>query len=131
MMLNAADIAAGEQRGTSLNPNRREIVPVSQPSTQTATPAGEPLQSMTVTFLLPLHEIHLKPNLPCGLNVLTLMAITAVLRNSHHPVEPVLVRKEDGHWLLVDGRHRYMAALIAGRESIACKEHAVAHGEDP
>jgi hypothetical protein len=86
---------------------------------------------MTDVFLLPVHEIRLKPNLPCGLNVLTLLAITAAVRNSHIPVDPVLVawRPEIGGWLLLDGRHRWTAHLIAGREQIRCVEEVVTDGQ--
>jgi hypothetical protein len=72
-------------------------------------------------FLLPVHEIRHKPVLPCGVNILVVCAIAATLRNSHEQVEPVLVEQRGG-WLLLDGRHRWVAHLVAGREQIRCVE---------
>jgi hypothetical protein len=46
------------------------------------------------------------------------------LRNSHDPITPVEVRKVDGGWLLVEGRHRWLAHWIAGRPLIRCVEVA-------
>lgn len=77
---------------------------------------------MTEPFLLPVHEIRLAPVLPCGLAPLTLYAIAATLRNTHDPVDPVEVEQRGGQWHLVDGRHRLIASVIAGRADIRCVE---------
>ncbi len=79
---------------------------------------------MTDPFLLPVHEIRLAPVLPCGLAPLTLYAIACTLRNTHELVEPVQVERRGNEWHLVDGRHRYVASIIAGRSDIRCVEVA-------
>lgn len=73
-------------------------------------------------FELAVHEIRPQAPLPCGINLLTLCAIAATWRNTHKPIDPVIVRKVDGVWTLVDGRHRWLAAWVAGRATIRCKE---------
>jgi ParB-like chromosome segregation protein Spo0J len=49
---------------------------------------------------------------------LTVMALVKKLRTSLEDWDPVLVRREGDHWLLLDGRHRFFAAVIAGRPDV-------------
>jgi hypothetical protein len=77
---------------------------------------------MAQPFHLPVHVIRPQEPLPAGMSVLVLCAVAERLRNSHEPIEPVRVRQEAGGWLLVDGRHRWLAHWIAGRPLIWCVE---------
>lgn len=85
---------------------------------------------MTGAFRLPVHELRLKPNLPCGMNYMLVGAIAHTLRTTHTPVEPILVawRAEFQGWLLIDGRHRWVAHLVAGRSEVWCVEDGAEGG---
>jgi hypothetical protein len=75
-------------------------------------------------FLLPVHELHPQEPIPAGMSVLVMCAVAEKLRNTHDPITPVEVRKVDGEWQLVEGRHRWLAHWIAGRPLIRCVEVA-------
>jgi hypothetical protein len=79
---------------------------------------------MDQPFLLPVHELRPPEPIPAGMSVLVMCAVAERLRNSHEPITPVQVRKVDGEWLLVEGRHRWLAHWIAGRPLIRCVEVA-------
>jgi hypothetical protein len=79
---------------------------------------------MEQPFLLPVHELHPPEPIPAGMSVLVMCAVAERLRNTHDPITPVEVRKVDGGWLLVEGRHRWLAHWIAGRPLIRCVEVA-------
>lgn len=77
---------------------------------------------MADPFWLPVHEIRMRPVLPCGMSYLLVGALAYTLRTTHDPVTPVEVRQEGGGWVLVEGRHRWVAHLVAGRDQIQCVE---------
>ena len=59
------------------------------------------------------------------MSVLVICAVAEKLRNTHDPINPVHVRRQqDGTWALLDGRHRWLAHWIAGRPLILCVEPA-------
>ena len=56
---------------------------------------------------------------PAGMDVLTLMSLAAYFRKTGGPCEPPIeVTVEGDYFRIDDGRHRYIGALIAGRQDI-------------
>ena len=78
------------------------------------------------TFRVPLDEIRVRKPVPCGMDPYTLMSLVPLMRTTTEDHEPVLVRRDGDGWRLMDGRHRFVAALIAGRQDILAEED-----EDP
>jgi hypothetical protein len=79
-------------------------------------------RASTEPFQLPVHEIRPPEPIPAGMSVLVICAVAEKLRNSHEPITPVEVRRAGDGWLLVEGRHRWLAHWIAGRPLIWCHE---------
>jgi hypothetical protein len=75
-------------------------------------------------FRVRIEDLLLPPNLPAGMDVLTLFSLAALLHKTTEDPEPVSVRREDSHWRITDGRHRAIAALIAGRTDVLAEETA-------
>jgi hypothetical protein len=62
------------------------------------------------------------PNVPAGMDVLTLLSLTALMRKSNEDPAPIIVRREGKFFRITDGRHRALAAMIAGRGDVLCVE---------
>lgn len=76
-------------------------------------------------FRLPLHQILLPPAVPAGLSPWILFTIADSLRNAGADVrDPIVVQRLIGLdlWRIVDGRHRYVAAVMAGVRDILATE---------
>jgi hypothetical protein len=71
---------------------------------------------------IPLERIHLGPNVVAGCNVLVVMSLTHMMRGTHKDPDPVLVNRCGDHWSIHDGRHRFVAAVMAGRPDLLCAE---------
>lgn len=67
---------------------------------------------------IPIEKLLWKPNMPAGLNPFVLMSIAYVLRSSVDDVEPIVVKPEGENFRIMDGRHRAVAAMIAGRSDV-------------
>lgn len=52
------------------------------------------------------------------MNPLVLMSLAHLYRGSNEDVEPIRVSREGHHYRIVDGRHRAIASLIAGRRRV-------------
>ena len=76
------------------------------------------------TFRVRIEDLLLPPNLPAGMDVLTLFSLAALLHKTTEDPEPVSVQREQSHWRITDGRHRAIAALIAGRPDVLAQETA-------
>jgi hypothetical protein len=74
------------------------------------------------TFRVRIEDLLLPPNLPAGMDVLTLFSLVALLHKTTEDPEPILVHREQSHWRITDGRHRAIAALIAGRTDVLAEE---------
>jgi hypothetical protein len=70
------------------------------------------------TLRIRVENIRLKPNIPAGMNSESLLALVQRMRTTSDDPEPVLVTRSGDHWRLEDGRHRFLAAVIAGRPDI-------------
>jgi hypothetical protein len=83
---------------------------------------------MTPTpFRVPLHCLVIKPNIPAGMNIETIVSKIKLYRTTAEDEEPTLVRLEfirtDGRFYrILDGRHRFFSAVIAGRVDLLCME---------
>lgn len=63
-------------------------------------------------------KILVKPNIPAGMNPLVVMSLVLMYRSSAEHTEPIVVRKEGKFYRVLDGRHRFLASIIAGRRRI-------------
>jgi hypothetical protein len=77
------------------------------------------------TFRARIEDIRLGPNVTAGMNVYVIMGLVPLLKASTEDHKPVTVRPlPGGAWRLIDGRHRLVAALIAGRPDVLAElEH--------
>jgi hypothetical protein len=75
-------------------------------------------------FRVRLEELLFPPPVPAGMNPLVLMSLAYAMRTSHLPVgDPIQVARENGLWRIVEGRHRAVASMVAGRDWVLAIEH--------
>lgn len=67
-----------------------------------------------------IEDLRFGANPPAGMNVLVLMSLAYLLKSTTEDPEPVIVEAEDNGFRISDGRHRAVAALIAGRPDVLC-----------
>ena len=74
------------------------------------------------TFRVRVENLRLPANVPAGMNPLVLLSLAYRLRSSTEDVEPITVRAtSDNVFQVVDGRHRFVAHVIAGRSEVLCR----------
>lgn len=77
-------------------------------------------------FRVPLEHIVLKPPVPCGMDFGEIGGKLKRYRTTREDEGPAKVRRRPGlpepYWELSDGRHRFFAAVIAGRPDLLCEE---------
>lgn len=74
-------------------------------------------------FRVRIERVILPPNVPAGMNPLQLLHFAYTMRATNEDLEPIVVRALDkGIYGLVDGRHRFIASLIAGRPDVLAVE---------
>jgi ParB-like chromosome segregation protein Spo0J len=72
------------------------------------------------TVQVRLEDLRLPPNVPAGMNFLQLGHYAYLLRATNENLDPIVVEAlQDGTYRITDGRHRAIAALIAGRPHVA------------
>ena len=88
------------------------------------TAAGDVCPQAAASIRIPLHHLRLKQNIPAGMNPMRVMAIADALRNCGQEIwDPILVRAlGPDDWLVLDGRHRFVASYIAGMPDILAVE---------
>jgi hypothetical protein len=71
---------------------------------------------------VPLDRLLLKPNVSAGASILVICSLVLLYRNTTEDADaPVLIREAgDGLYRILDGRHRFMASVIAGRVDLWC-----------
>lgn len=78
------------------------------------------------TFRVPLEHLVVKQPVPCGMDYPEIGGKLRRYRTTTEDEEPSRVRRRPGlpepYWELTDGRHRFLAALIAGRRDLLCEE---------
>lgn len=78
---------------------------------------------MTLPFRARIEELRLGPNVPAGCNLLVLASLAHMLRGTNEDPPPIAVTAEpDGTWRIADGRHRVLAAIVAGRPDVLAVE---------
>lgn len=74
-------------------------------------------------MLLPLDRLLMPPNMPAGMDWAVIGLWVCRFRKTPQPCDPpILVRPEGDYWRIRDGRHRTIAAHIAGRTDIDAEE---------
>jgi hypothetical protein len=73
-------------------------------------------------FRIPLERLHVKPNIPAGMDPCILLGLVPLLRKTAEDHTPILVKEHGDGWEIQDGRHRYVASLIAGRPDILAEQ---------
>ena len=75
---------------------------------------------MSSTRRLRIDRLLLLPNIPSGMNPLVLMSLVYMYRSTDHDAEPITVTPTEypGVYRIKDGRHRFMASVIAGRRRV-------------
>jgi hypothetical protein len=63
-------------------------------------------------------RILLPEPVSAGMNPLVLMSLAHHYRSTTDDVDPILVRREGKHYRISDGRHRFVASVIAGRRRV-------------
>lgn len=67
---------------------------------------------------IPIEKLLLKPNAVAGMNVLVVMSLAYFYRSNVLDAEPIKVKREGQFYRIMDGRHRMIGSLIAGRPSV-------------
>lgn len=65
-------------------------------------------------------RLMILPNIPAGMNVLVIMSLVYAMRSSHFDPPPIVVQRQGKAYRILDGRHRFFAAVIAGRHNVLC-----------
>lgn len=65
-----------------------------------------------------IENLLFKPNAPAGMNPLVLMSLVYFLRSNVEDPAPIVVKQDGDNYRILDGRHRAMAAIIAGRPDV-------------
>lgn len=80
---------------------------------------------MSETFRVRLDELRFLPPVTAGLNVYQLLGRIPYLRDTTEDVDPILVTAPCvpcGTRTILDGRHRVIASIAAGRQDILAVE---------
>jgi hypothetical protein len=103
-------VSVGHAPGTYGNGNHVVRMPIVEAP-------GDPVPGLA-TFRVPIERILLRPNVPCGMDYAVIGGMLKRLRTSREDCDPVSVTPEGENFRLDDGRHRFFAAVIAGRTDI-------------
>ncbi len=80
---------------------------------------------MASEFRVALDELRFLPNVAAGMNIFTISSMVPLMRNSTEDYDPILVGSacgDCGTRTILDGRHRVVASLMAGRRDILAVE---------
>jgi hypothetical protein len=68
---------------------------------------------------LPLNRITIHDRrIAGGCNILVIASLTHMYRSSSEDAPPIRVRRKGKHYVIVDGRHRFIASVISGRHDV-------------
>lgn len=76
---------------------------------------------------VPINRLRFKDPITAGMDVFTLLALVPLLRKTAEDHEPILVGPpcpRCGDRTVLDGRHRWVASVIAGRSDILAVEES-------
>lgn len=77
------------------------------------------------TFRVPVDRLRFKAPIAAGMNPFTLMGLVPLLRNTSMDHDPILVSPACptcGDRIVLDGRHRWVASVMAGRADVLAQE---------
>jgi hypothetical protein len=90
--------------------------------TTTITLPTPPAPAGPELFRVPVSALLLLPNIPAGMDLAVVGGLVALMRKTAQDPPPIDVRPvADGLWLVLDGRHRYFGAVIAGRPDVLAR----------
>lgn len=75
-----------------------------------------PADATLTVGVVPISDIGLPDN-HCGMDLAQVGVYTDMIRAGHR-LEPVLLLEDGDRFWLIDGRHRFVAAVVAGHSSI-------------
>lgn len=81
-----------------------------------------------MTIRVPIDRLRFKVPITAGMNPFTLLGLVPLLRNTSQDHEPILVSRgcpECGGRVVIDGRHRWIASVIAGRADVLAEEEVL------
>lgn len=81
-----------------------------------------------MTIRVPIDRLRFKAPITAGMNPFTLFGLVPLLRNTALDHDPILVSRacpECGDRVVLDGRHRWIASVIAGRADVLAEEEAL------
>jgi len=77
------------------------------------------------TWHIPLEQLLVKQPVSAGMNLEVVSSLVPLYRGTTEDTTPIVVRREAAGWRVMDGRHRFIASLIAGRASVLASEEGV------
>lgn len=63
-------------------------------------------------------RILVPPNVASGMNPLVVMSLAYLYRSTTEDAPPITVTRDGRNYRITDGRHRYIASVIAGRRRV-------------
>lgn len=78
-----------------------------------------------MTIRVPVEKLRFKAPIAAGMNAFTLMGMVPLLRNTSEDHDPILVSPACptcGDRIVLDGRHRWIANVVAGRPDVLAEE---------
>jgi hypothetical protein len=73
---------------------------------------------VTGTRLVPIERLLWPDPVVAGMNYLVVASLTYFYRGGNEDADPITVRAEGAYWRIVDGRHRAVASMMAGRKTV-------------
>ena len=77
---------------------------------------------MSEPFLVPIDTLLFKEPVSCGASPFVIMALAQFYRTTNEHTVPITIRAEGNRWRILDGRHRVIASIIAGRKTVFASE---------
>jgi len=74
------------------------------------------------TWHVPLEQLLVKEPVSAGMNLAVVQELVPFYRSTTEDTTPIIVRRERQGWRVMDGRHRFISSLIAGRPSVLASE---------
>jgi hypothetical protein len=88
-------------------------------------PHGYVSSSLTPSALIdvriPINKILFPEPVSAGMDLETLVILSQRMRKTNVDFDPIIVRAEGDLFTLTDGRHRVVAAMMAGRKDILAR----------
>lgn len=69
-------------------------------------------------FRAPTEQIRLPLNVPAGCNDSLIVHLSYMLRSTNEDPPPIVLDRDGDGWRVRDGRHRFIAAVMAGRRDV-------------